>query len=194
MIFLSILTLLLITLGWVYQVAFVRPSDYVKIKELKQEREIASSKNSFSTTSQKRKGVRKEIWFSEENALRLHYRIESESSLLTFLPQDHKIDVIENLEMIKFWMQDKLYPNPVPMQQMRFLEADQGTYRFTSQEFAAETVTVSIFRLPGYELPDQLDLRTAFLRGVAENILFSISGKMPQFEAKNFKASLAKPL
>lgn len=194
MIFASTLALFLITLGWIYQISFIRPSDYAKVKELKEERQIASSQNNFSTTSQKRKGVRKEIWFSEENAMRLHYRIESDSSLLTFLPQDNKIDVIENLEVIKFWMQDKLYSAPTPMQQMRFLEADQGTYRFTSQEFTAETVAVSIFRLPGYALPDQLDMRSAFLRGIAENILFSISGKMPQFEAKNFKASLAKPL
>lgn len=184
---------LFISLVWLYQVCFLRTADFNLIKKFKEEKVLASSKNTFSTTSQKRQGVRKEIWFSEEDNMRLHYRIESQGSLLTFIPKEHKVEIIENLEKLKFWMQDKVYTNP-EMQQLRFLEADQGTYKMTSQEFLAETVTVSLFRLPGLILPEKIDPKSAFLKGISENILFSISGKMPQFEAQNFKASLSKEL
>lgn len=182
---------LLIALAWVCHICFVRPGDFKIVKKLKEEKELASSRNTFSATSQKREGVRKEIWFSEEDHMRLQYRIESQGSLLTFIPKENKVDIVENLEKLKFWMQDKLYTNP-NMQELRFLEADQGTYRMTSQEFLAQTVSVSLFRLPGNTLPETIDPRSAFLRGLSESILFSISGKMPQFEAQNFKASLNK--
>jgi hypothetical protein len=158
------------------------------IQSLKKEQELAASRGTFSATSQKREGVRKEIWFSQDDHVRLHYRIESKGSLLTFIPKENKVDIIENLDKLKFWMQDKLYVNP-EMQEMRFLEADHGIYKMTAQEFFAETVSVSLFRIPGVNLPEKIDPKTAFLRGVSENIFFSISGKTPQFEAENFKAS-----
>lgn len=184
---------LLIALVWIIQVCILRPGDLTLVKKLKEGKELASTKSTFSSTTQKRKGVRKEIWFSEENNTRLHYRIESQGSLLTFIPKENKVDIVEHLEQLKFWMQDKLFINPA-MQELRFLEAEQGIYRMATQEFVAETVSVSLYRLPGFELPEQIDPKTAFLHGVSENILFSISGKMPQFEAQNFKASLSKEL
>ena len=42
------------------------------------------TQKALSTTQQQRKGVVKEIWFTQEDNSRLHYRIFSESSLLTF--------------------------------------------------------------------------------------------------------------
>lgn len=185
----AVLTLLLSTF-WVYQVAILRPGDKELVQRLQQEKLLASSKTQMSTTSQKREGVRKEIWFSEEEA-RLQYKIESVSSLLTFIPQENKVEVIENLENLKFWMQDKVYKDP-SAQQLRFLEAAEGTYRMTSQEFLAHNVKVALFRLPGVELPELTDPRASFLQGIAESVFFSISGKIPEFEAQNFKASLTK--
>lgn len=188
---LTTICFLILALAWIAHFCFLRPGDFALIKKLKEEKAIATSKNNFAATSQKREGVRKEIWFSEENNMRLHYRIESASSLLTFSPKENKVDIVENLEKIKFWMQDKL-DIATKTQQARFLEAEQGVYHMTSQEFAADTVQVSLFRLPGYSLPETFDPRSAFLRGISESVFFSISGKMPQFEAHNFKASLTK--
>ncbi len=192
---LSALFFLLIGSVWVYQICFLRQSDIEWIKKLKEEKVLADTKNQFSATSQKREGVRKEIWFSEEEGVRLHYKIESASSLLTFAPKENKIDIVENLENLKFWMQDRIYQDPAmqkKMQQVRFLEADHGIYRITSQEFLAESVKVALFRLPNDTLPEIIDPGSAFLHGLSESIFFSISGKMPQFEAHNFRASLIK--
>jgi hypothetical protein len=107
------------------------------------------------------------------------------------LPIDDKLDIIENLQQIQCWMQDKLYAQgKVAMQQMRFFEADQGIYQYSTQRFAANTVALSLFRVPGIQLPATIDPRTAFLRGIAQDVSFSIAGKTTQFQAKEFKATL----
>jgi hypothetical protein len=142
-------------------------------------------------THQNRSGVRKDLWLSQADRTRLHYRIDSKSSVLTLLPIDDKVDIIENLQQIQCWMQDKLYvQGSAPMQQMRFFEADQGTYQYSSQKFTANSVALSLFRIPGIQLPTAVDPRTAFLRGIAQDVSFSVAGKTTQFQAQHFKATL----
>lgn len=183
----------IITLLWGFSLARVRSTDVSSFKEKLKEQELASSSTFFSTTQQQRKGVVKEIWFTQEDNTRLHYRIFSESSLLTIKPEGKSFDLIEKLEKIKCWMQDKLYDpatNAGPMQQVRFLAAEEGLYRYTSQEFLAQTVDLSLFRLGGHDLPKETGAIKPFLKGVAEDVSFAVSGKNPQFKAKHFKAEL----
>lgn len=160
------------------------------------EKAIASSNVTYSSTNQLRKGVRKDIWFAQDDESRLQYHIESVASVLTLLPVKNKFEVIETLQNIKCWTQDKLYyngENLQPMQQARYLEANEGIYHYGSQQFNAQGVTLSIFHLPGHNLSTQfLDSKKAFLSGLAKSISFTISGKTPQFQAEQFKASLLK--
>ena len=183
----------LVTLLWGYSLFRIRSEDIELIKQKIKEQEVATSKSAFATTEQQRKGVVKEIWFSQEDNTRLHYRIFSESSLLTIKPEGKSFDLIEKLEKIKCWMQDKLYEPSAgagPMQQIRFLAAEEGLYRYTSQEFLAQTVALSLFRLNGHELPSETIASRPFLKGIAEDVSFAVSGKSPQFKAKHFKAEL----
>ncbi|HEY5259527.1 MAG TPA: hypothetical protein VIJ46_02685, partial [Rhabdochlamydiaceae bacterium] len=59
-----------------------------------------------------------------------------------------------------------------------------------SQEFLAHSVGLSLYRLPGHSLPLKTIHSTAFLKGIAKDVSFSISGKTPKFQATDFKASL----
>lgn len=182
-----------VTLLWGYSLFRIRSEDIELIKQKIKEQELATSKSAFSTTEQRRKGVVKEIWFSQEDNSRLHYRIFSESSLLTIKPEGNNFDFIEKLEKIKCWMQDKLFEPSAgagPTQQIRFLAAEEGLYRYTSQEFLAQTVALSLFRLNGHELPSETNTSRPFLKGIAEDVSFAVSGKSPQFKAKHFKAEL----
>lgn len=182
-----------ITVIWGVSLARCRSSDIAMIREKIQEQKNTASKNLFETTHQERKGVVKEIWFTQEDNARLHYRIFSESSLLTLQPEGKSFEVVEKLEKIKCWMQDKLYaPNPGsgPIQQIRFLVAEDGLYRYTTQEFLAQSVGLSLFRLGGHELPKNTLPAKPFLNGVAQDVSFAVSGKNPQFKAKHFKAEL----
>ncbi len=183
----------IITLLWGFSLARVRSEDIASIKEKIKQQELASSTSIFSTTQQQRKGVVKEIWFTQEDNSRLHYRIFSESSLLTIKPEGKNFDLIEKLEKIKCWMQDKLYAPAAgagPMQQIRFLAAEEGLYRYASQEFLAQSVALSLYRLGGHELPKGMLTTKPFLKGIAEDVSFAVSGKSPQFNAKHFKAEL----
>jgi hypothetical protein len=72
-----------------------------------------------------------------------------------------------------------------------FFEAGEGTYQYTTQEFLAKSVALSLFRLPGHALPISLDINNAFLKGIAQDVSFSVSGKIPQFQAKRFQATLS---
>jgi len=182
------------TLFWGYSLFRVRAQDIAEIKQKIDQQEIATSKSVFSTTQQQRTGVAKEIWFSQEDGSRLHYRIFSESSLLTIKPEGKSFDLIEKLEKIRCWMQDKLYEpaNGIgPMQQIRFFAAEEGVYRYTSQEFLAQTVALSLLRLDGHELPHDSTPLKPFLKGIAQDVSFAVSGKSPQFKAKHFKAELS---
>ncbi len=153
-----LLSLGILTLLWGLTTLRIRPSDVSHFKKRFKQEETAASKNLFSTSQQERHGVVKEIWFSQEDKSRLHYRISSESSLLTILPEGNNFDLIEKLEKIKCWMQDKL-SDPgagAVRQQVRFLAAEEGLYRYASQEFLAQSVALSLFRLNGHELPNEI--------------------------------------
>lgn len=173
----------------------VRPADLERCRRLQVKDKIASSQGFFTATQQQRKHVKKEIYFSQEDNLRLHYRIYSQASLLTLEPtsQGKKISLNEKLEKIQCWMQDKLYyasSGAEPMQQVRFLEAEEGTYNYISQQFLAQSVVLSLFRLPEHDLPKEIQT-APFLRGVARDVSFAVSGKTPSFSAQHFKAELS---
>lgn len=188
-----LLLIVISALTFGYWVGYVRPSDIAFVKQRIQEEETASSESLFATTQQERKGVVKEIWFTQEDNARLQYRIFSESSLLTIKPEGKSFDLIEKLEKIQCWMQDKLYQptqGAGPMQQVRFLAAEDGLYRYASQEFLAQAVALSLYRLVGHDLPKEKGTAKPFLKGVAEDASFAVSGKNPQFQARHFKAEL----
>jgi hypothetical protein len=147
-----------------------------------------------SPICQNRLKVCKDLWFSEENQQRLHYRIESGSSSLTMAPKGHKVEVIERLELMRCWMQDKLLPSNKGelSQQTRYFTAREGVYHFLSQQLIADKATLSFYRMAGDQLPNigQLPAVEPFLSGEATKIAFSISGSTPTFQAFEFKAFL----
>ncbi len=178
---------------WGLWIAGVRAEDIASIQKKIEEEKEANPKTLFSTTQQQRKGVVKEIWFTQDDGARLHYRIFSESSLLTLKPDGKGLDLVEKLEKIQCWMQDKIYPSPQGagvMQQIRFLVAEEGLYRYNYQEFLAHTVALSLYRMAGSELPEKIKAEKPFLKGIADDVSFAVSGKNPQFQAKHFKAEL----
>lgn len=188
---LSLLIFGICALVWGAFVSIVRPSDIAFYKKLVRDHEAASSSQALSSCAyQTRQGVRKDIWATQDDGSRLHYLIESEASLLSMHVKQNHFDIVENLEKIHCWMQDKLYfsTEKRPMQQVRFFEADQGTYHYSTQKFAAQSVALSLSRLGGHDLKD-FDHQNAFVRGIAEDVTFCVSGKNPQFQAQNFKAS-----
>ena len=140
---------------------------------------------------QSRKQVRKDIWISQSAKERLHNRIESDSSLLILQPKGDSVEVIEKLQGVRCWIQEKIYTTSgAPIQQIRFFLADEGIYKYRHQNFKASDVALSMYKIPGTTLPWNLTSYNPFLKGVAEEVTFSIQKGIPLFQATNFKASL----
>ena len=181
--------------AWTLQTCVVRHSDRDRLQEKIRNREIAASAtSSYLPSNQVRQKVRKDIWFTQDDESRLHYSIESARSLLTLIPIHNHFEVVETLQGIRCLMQDKLYTEQEsPLQQVRLLQADEGLYRYTTQEFTASGVDLSLFRMPGHDLPkEELQDKFAFLKGIAKDASFTFSGKTPQFQAGEFKATLLR--
>ncbi len=181
--------------AWILCFGYVRDSDYTTYRLQKQAQEDKSVKDLAKTAHQNRKDVVKEIYFTQDDLSRLHYRIESDSSVLTLKPEGSKFDLIENLENMRCWMQDKIEitHDARPVQQMRYLEAHEGIYRYTAQQFLAQSVSLSLYRIQGSELPNNLRPYKPFLKGVAQDVSFAVTGKTPQFQAQQFKALFNQP-
>jgi hypothetical protein len=191
MAFLTTLVVTLLAWGWIFKILHLSSSDIQFLERVKKKGKAIATSLQTQSTEQYRVGVRKDLWLTQEDRSRLHYRIESQKSTLTLVPINDKLDMIENLQQIHCWMQDKIYKQgDEMMQQIRFFEATDGTYRYSEERFAANDVALSLFRLRGTDLPYITDPSKAFLRGVAQDVSFSVVGKTTRFQAGRFKASL----
>lgn len=175
---------------WFIKACVLQNEDLARYKKLVLKKE--GPETGLSSIYQTRQGISKDLWYVQEDNQRLHHRIESESSVLTMVSKKSKVDIVENLENITCFMQDKLYrgPDNAPMQQLRFFKANEGTYHYANQQFFAQTVQLSLLRSGGYNLPKQLEPSSAYLRGVAQDVSFFINDNVPKFHAEQFKASL----
>ncbi len=190
---LSLLVFGFISLVWIFELAVVRKEDIVTYKNIKKSQELSKTPQAYSSSAhQTRTQVRKDLWIAQEDGARLQTRIASAYSTLELHPKERNFEIVEHLHKIHVWMQDRLYAQGnTPMQQMRYLEADSGVYHYATQQFVAESVSISLFSLPGHTLAMQQNT-SPFIRGVAQDVIFSVSGKGPQFQAKNFKANFTK--
>ncbi len=188
------LALFVLCLGTFWLFAWPKKNDRSSYRAFaSQSRQMAANPSSIC---QNRLKVCKDIWFAEENNQRLHYRIESASSSLILEPKGRKIDVIERLEQMRCWMQDKLVAGATQRdvtQQTRYFTAREGTYHFLTQQLIAEKATLSLYRMPGDTLPEigHMPQYDPFLSGEAQKIALSVAGNAPKFQAYDFKASLS---
>lgn len=184
---------LLILSGTYFQWGHVRSTDLAQVTALTGESKNSAPKKP-EAAHQTRSGVCKDLWYTQDKNQRLHYKIKSDRSILTFLINQGKVDLVENLEGIDCWMQDKITSagTSKAAQQVRHVQANEGIYRFNTSQFQADTVHLALFQLPGENLPGDVRPDAAYVQGVASEVSFSVSGSRPQFQAQNFKATLRK--
>ncbi len=189
--FLSFILLGILFTSWYKKYAVMRKSDIAAFERIIKEKYDPEAQSS-SSAYQTRRGVVKDLWYSQEDDIRVHHRISSESSILTMVAKKNKVDLFENLENIHCLMQEKVYYSALhePMQQVRFFSANDGTYHYSTQQFLAQRVKLSLHRLSGHSLPEEVDPMQSFLQGIAEDVSFSINNKIPEFHAEHFRANL----
>ncbi len=178
--------------AWLFVTLHVSQKDIQKFQALKQKGQAIAAASHASATKQNRAGVRKDLWITQEGGRRLHNRIESASSVLTLTPIDDHLDIIEHLNQIQCSLQEKIIEQDGKVsQQVRYFDADSGIYQYSINSFTAQTVALSLYRLPGSDLPKTFDKKTPYLKGVAKDVSFAVAGKASQFQAKHFKATFS---
>jgi len=183
-----IAALLLISIsGTILYQVIKPPSRSQRVEEiLTQEMESPQEGRKYPT-KQIRTGVSKDLWIHDAQMGRLHHHIESPRSILTAYTSDKKIYLIEQMMGMKCYLQEKVEEG---MQEIRYIESEEGTYRYSDHHFDAHTVFLALFRIPGDELSTNLNLEEAFLTGIAKEVSLSFSENSPNFHAQNFKARI----
>lgn len=148
------------------------------------------TRNSMSCVEQVREKVRKDIWLVESPGQRLHHRIESDRSLISFNSKKSSIEILEHLFGVRCWIQEKNASIKDPSQQLRFVLAEEGFYQYKNQDFWAQDVLLSMYKIPKNTEFGALESYTPFLQGNAESINFSLKNGSPRFIASRFKASI----
>ncbi|MBI5345784.1 MAG: hypothetical protein HZB76_01390 [Chlamydiae bacterium] len=165
---------------------FLNKKDYEEFEKM------LSQINSVHTKSQnayqKRDIVQKDIWIGEKLAQR-HIKINSDSSKLFLTLKKDKIDLLETLQGIECFVQDKINP-ALTSQHFRYFKAKSGSYLFRSHKFIANDTSMYFFKLAESDLPLEVDLQKAYMQGTAKELSFLLSEKKPCFNVLEFKATI----
>lgn len=146
-----------------------------------------------NSREQTRQHVRKDLWIAQNAKERLHDRIESDSSLLILNPKNKSIEVIEKLEGVRGWIEEKAEDTKQgsSVLHLRHFAAKEGVYFYKDQTFKAFNVALSLYKIQGKNrFTWQPEYLIPFLQGTAEKLNFSLKGGVPMFQATHFSASL----
>jgi hypothetical protein len=77
----------------------------------------------------------------------------------------------------------------VPMQLVRYLEADNGTYHYNTNSFAASEVKIKRFATEGHELINSIEGLDPLMVGLAQAVEFSLGREGINFKAHHLKAT-----
>lgn len=151
-----------------------------------------SRKAKKGPVEQIRHGTTKDLWKLGEDGVRLHYHIESPYSILTAYPKGSSYELVEKMNGIKCYFQEKVDLDQ-SRQQIRYLQADRGTYSYGKQAFTAESVLITVSQTDGDELQMNISPSDIFLKGMASQVSLSFAGEQPDFQAKAFRAKIRNP-
>jgi hypothetical protein len=168
---------------------FIEPKDFEKYETIVTKNPNASEHSIKREAHQVRRGVQKDIFFSDKEN-RLHFRIKSSLSSLSINRQKGRQQLVEHLHDIECFVQDKIDLTS-QVQQIRYFTAQEGEYLFPSHQFSANNITLSFFQLPGQFLPDKMLQHDAYLSGFAKKLFFSLEEKSPKFTVDHFKAKFS---
>lgn len=187
---LSTLFLFALVVGYIgYYNLHILPKDLKQFEEFVEQNKDDKDKKQTDTT-QLRTQIQKDIWQQDDDR-RLHYRINAEKSTLYLKPKKNKVEMREEMQQISCLLQEKLYyQNGIPMQELKAIIADTGTYDFNKHEFLAETVFLDFYTSKGHSLPFFNEISSPFLKGLAKQVSFTFSADGPSFHAEKFQAQM----
>lgn len=151
------------------------PSDYEKFqKMIKPVVKIYNNSNVYTgKAQQERKGIQKDIWYSDGKK-RSHLQVKSEHSRLDLAQSRQKVHIIEYFQPV--------FCTITQGEEIRHLFAEKGTYEFPAHRLWADQVQMTFHKSYERDIP--------YFYGNADNISFFMSQLELSFQAKYFKAHI----
>lgn len=131
----------------------------------------------------------KDIWINK-NGSRYHYHLEAPKSRFVMKNTLLGSEIIEEMEDMRLWMQDKVINIPKPMQEVRFIKAPKSYFLFTQHALKTEDAFMALYSTPGRELSLYLKPEQITLRGHAKTFDILMEKGGVKFAAKDFNAQL----
>lgn len=118
-----------------------------------------SSKVPETTRSvQNRTGLQKDVFY-QNNGQDLQLSLNSATAELVLLKRDGATEFVENMHDVGCWLQEKVVHPEDPKKSEQIivnLQAKSASYRYKDQFFAADSVNVKRYMVPGHELVKDL--------------------------------------
>lgn len=166
---------------------------------------------SSSTDSKEHsENIRKEIWIHNPE-FRQQILLLSSGANLDFLRHEDKIEVVENLNQVKIWLQEELFyvdanglkiskqeaknhSGPLEeKQQILLLESENATYYWKTKCILANKANITRFQVAGHTLNiEQLSEDTSTMSGSAKQVTLGFKDKQIFFNAKQLHAKFVR--
>lgn len=83
---------------------------------------------------------------------------------------------------------DPTMPGMIPMQLIRYFEAQNATYFYNSERLTAHTVKLWKYRMKGHQIPSSFEREIPLMSGVADSVELYLKEDEMQFTAHHLKA------
>ncbi len=134
----------------------------------------------------------KDLWVNK-NGKRFHYHLESPISRIILKHEEDGTEIIEEMEDMRLWIQDRIVTSPRPLQEIRFIQSPLSTFHFSNQELKTQKSFIALYTTPGKDLSLHLKPELVSLRGRADTFDISVDNDGVKFSAKGFTAQINEP-
>lgn len=175
----------------------VRPSEADLVQYNEVVRKARPEEMTDAPGRQERQMVYKDLWIIDGDQ-RLHFQLTCDSSTLEFDFDGSRAKVVEHMRGVRGIIQEKLYHNSAgePMQELRYLVAEEASYHYNSNLFVANETTLTRFRAEGHAMidsPQALEGLEPLLTGTARSAEFKLADGGIDFRAHHLKAKVYTP-
>lgn len=131
----------------------------------------------------------KDVWINKKG-IRHHYHMESPQSRFILKNDLISNQIVEEMDDMRLWMQDRISQIPNPTQEIRFIKSPHSTFCFSDHSLKTENSFIALYTTPGKDLSLYLKPEQITLRGNAETFDVLVDKEGVKFAAKGFAAQI----
>ena len=143
-------------------------------------------------TNSQRNEMAKSVWLTRDGE-RYENFLTSEDSFVQIRPKEKGMRVVENMDKIVCFMQQKLFvdSNGNPWQQIFHFTADKGSYDYAKKYFQAYDVDLWMIQVPGHDLQKELkEEDTLVMEGHCDSLNFFFLDDNTKLETHNLVSTI----